>query len=941
MKTSKTICLVMIIKNEMQVLKRCFDSVYKYIDRYYICDTGSTDGTQKFVRDYFKQKKIPGTLAEDEWVSFGANRTKAVQGAYNKSDYLLLMDADFVFCVKDNNFKSKLGSDGYQIKYEGILDYRQMLFVSGRIKWHYIGRTHEYIHSEGPPKKITSFDGFTFDHKCDGGNRSDKFERDIRLLTLDLQDDPNNIRAMFYLAQSNKDLARYDEAIKYYKLRAERGGWAEETYYCLYQIGLCKLKRGDKFDDYKDDLLKAYEFRPERLEALHFLVNACRLSDRFDLGYRYGIRAVNAVYPVNDVLFIEKGIHDWAFFDELALCAHYIGKHKLALEIYKKLYDKNESLIAMGKPAIIPLDQKSRLDSNVTFFKKAYEKQIRGEFEQETNSSRVGIIIVNNNNKSATDNIINQMMCDGNDVIVIDNNSDADQISQHTTIKLYNKINITAAWMMGLNHCDMLAATTNNRYFAYIFTSSKVVFPSGNSTVMSMIKTMKQNWNVVGIHPALTSDSDPTFNYMKVRAGASLDSISHIDNIFSCYRASWLDKVGRFSLKLLYTRGVAIELGYLAEADHKILLLDNKTLVKYSEKNENETSKQVVMEYFQAKYGLNYKALLYSKLGHKRPFEKTKINKKVLTIFIIYYGFGSQMGGTYVTLRTYAEYLSGQGDKVIVLERLPTNEEIRKFEPDCIITAQHASLEIHKYIEAWNIPWIALTYSRMQYTPTPDMKYPSLVTYSNSYLKGFDKDQQNGIIVRDPINHKVYKVNEKLPTYITLVGDPPEIKGHSLFFELAKRFPNEKFMLVTKHPYTSGGQNDIPLNMTVVGHIKELEQLKEKVYSKIKVLLLPSAMEAFGRVTIEVTASKIPCIIAACPGLPEITFNMSNYVPSLCTDRKIEYDVDAWETELNRVLGDYDNEVEKAGKILEKLDFERDAKHFRDSIFAVISKFDQ
>lgn len=54
-----TICLVMIVKNEMEVLKRSFDSVYKYIDYWIICDTGSTDGTQEFITDYFKQKKNP------------------------------------------------------------------------------------------------------------------------------------------------------------------------------------------------------------------------------------------------------------------------------------------------------------------------------------------------------------------------------------------------------------------------------------------------------------------------------------------------------------------------------------------------------------------------------------------------------------------------------------------------------------------------------------------------------------------------------------------------------------------------------------------------------------------------------------------------------------------------------------------------------------------
>ena len=43
----KTITLVMIVKNESETITRCFDSVKDHIDYWVICDTGSTDGTQK------------------------------------------------------------------------------------------------------------------------------------------------------------------------------------------------------------------------------------------------------------------------------------------------------------------------------------------------------------------------------------------------------------------------------------------------------------------------------------------------------------------------------------------------------------------------------------------------------------------------------------------------------------------------------------------------------------------------------------------------------------------------------------------------------------------------------------------------------------------------------------------------------------------------------
>jgi len=372
----------MIVKNEMKVLKRCFDSVVDYLDYWVICDTGSTDGTQDFIKSYFKEKNIKGELLEHKWVNFGHNRTKAVQGGYKKADYLILMDADFIFCVKNPNFKKqRLNLESYQIKYEGGLDYRQTLFVTGKKKWRYVGVTHEYITCDSPGP-AGMLDAFTFDHLADGGNRSDKFERDIKLLTQGLVDEPTNIRYMFYLAQSHKDLGHWDDAIKYYTMRAKSGGWEEEVYYSLYQLGNCMIQRGDPYEKFRGVLYKAYKFRPSRLEALHKLVNYCRMNNKADDGYRYGVGAINNKYPTGDLLFIEKDIHDWMFLDEVALCACFSNRPFEALKIYKQLLSNN----------VIPKNQIVRFNANYKVFKEKYEKQLRSEFDN------------NNNNKNKSDN---------------------------------------------------------------------------------------------------------------------------------------------------------------------------------------------------------------------------------------------------------------------------------------------------------------------------------------------------------------------------------------------------------------------------------------------------------------------------------------------------------------------------------------------------------
>src|SRR5207253_10229682 len=132
----KSICLVMIVLNETKVLPRCFDSVCNYMDTYSICDTGSTDGTPEFIRNDWTAKGIKGKVHNDPWKNFGHNRSNAVQFAQGTADLLLLMDADFIFVPKDTEFKHKIpNADCFLIRYEGGLDYRQCLFVSGHRKW--------------------------------------------------------------------------------------------------------------------------------------------------------------------------------------------------------------------------------------------------------------------------------------------------------------------------------------------------------------------------------------------------------------------------------------------------------------------------------------------------------------------------------------------------------------------------------------------------------------------------------------------------------------------------------------------------------------------------------------------------------------------------------------------------------------------------------------
>lgn len=146
-KNSPSICLVMIVKNESKVIRRCIDSVKNYINYWVIVDTGSTDGTQDLIKDIMGEYQIPGELHERPWVDFGHNRTESLEYSKGKSDYRLVIDADDVLAVEEgHNPFQNLTKDCYKIKIRlNSLAYYRTQLVRGDQDWKYVGVLHEYI----------------------------------------------------------------------------------------------------------------------------------------------------------------------------------------------------------------------------------------------------------------------------------------------------------------------------------------------------------------------------------------------------------------------------------------------------------------------------------------------------------------------------------------------------------------------------------------------------------------------------------------------------------------------------------------------------------------------------------------------------------------------------------------------------------------------------
>lgn len=324
------IVAILMIRNESRILERCLNALVGIVDAFAIHDTGSTDTTCDIAREFLQEHT--GSLTTTEWKDFGTNRTKSFESAKQLVDalqwnpeetYGLLLDADMVF-VAGTLKQETLTEKGYSlIQTNGNLEYPNCRLIRMDYAWKCLGVTHEYW--DGPTKFLPKSVAY-IDDRNDGGCKSDKFERDARLLEQGLQDEPTNVRYMFYLAQTYHSLGRYKDSISMYKKRIGSGGWFEEVWYSHYMIAKCYLSLGDpiRFEAW---MLRAYKYRPERAETMYSLTKHFRETGDHYKAYGY-LQKGRQIPKPTDALFLENNIYSGAFDYEATILDYYVDRKR-------------------------------------------------------------------------------------------------------------------------------------------------------------------------------------------------------------------------------------------------------------------------------------------------------------------------------------------------------------------------------------------------------------------------------------------------------------------------------------------------------------------------------------------------------------------------------------------------------------------------------------
>lgn len=336
-----SICLVMIVKNEEEVIRRSLSSILPFVDTWCIVDTGSTDSTMTKIQEITEEFGVKGTLHQRPWKNFGHNRSEALQLARLLANWSIMFDADDIFKGFEGNKKENrplldttVNVYNLTIKRGELTYYRYGLFNNSN-PWRYVGVVHEYPECPGLQKQNTMLlDKLYIDARTEGARSKDvdKYKNDAELLEKYLEENPTHERSMFYAAQSWRDYGNKEKAYYWYSKRADTNtGWYQERYISLYNM----IKLTDSVESKFQLAWRALAVCPKRLEATYEVLRYTRSKDiwslqAYALGYISNKEAVKKID--SGFLFFIDIIYTFSFYDEFAIHCYYLGKFEECAE---------------------------------------------------------------------------------------------------------------------------------------------------------------------------------------------------------------------------------------------------------------------------------------------------------------------------------------------------------------------------------------------------------------------------------------------------------------------------------------------------------------------------------------------------------------------------------------------------------------------------------
>jgi hypothetical protein len=301
--------LCIMVKNAGPQFEKMLTDNLPIIDRWTILDTGSTDDTINIINKVLVGKK-DGNLYQEPFINFRDSRNRLLDLAGTSCKYNIMLDDTYVVQGDLRAFLTEVRGDQYSNSFTLYIQSDDTQYGSNRIiksnsGLRYIHTIHEVITDKNniniviPDNKAKILDGrFDYMEK----RTQERKQLDLKLLYEEVEENPNDPRAYYYLAQTYNLLEDYENAYKYFLKRAEftNSGFIQERVDAVFEAArVANFKLGRPWSECLELYEQCYKVDSSRPEALYFIGIHYYLENDYKKAFPYFKKAFEIGYPTH------------------------------------------------------------------------------------------------------------------------------------------------------------------------------------------------------------------------------------------------------------------------------------------------------------------------------------------------------------------------------------------------------------------------------------------------------------------------------------------------------------------------------------------------------------------------------------------------------------------------------------------------------------------
>ena len=306
LKYDNLIHLCIMVKNAGELFEQMLIDNLDIIDKWTILDTGSTDETIKSIKKILVGKKN-GNLYEEPFVNFRESRNRCFDLAGKDCKFNVMLDDTYV-ANNLREFLNEVRGDQNANSYSIFIKSDDVEYLSNRItksndNLRYIYTMHEIIQEKdninvGIPLECSFIEDRNNPYMR---NRSDeRKEYDLKCLKEMIEEDPNDSRQFFYMAQTYKMIGDKEKASEFYFKRAFHinNGFDQEKMDALFEFTrINQIYLNMDWDECEKYYNLCTEWQPTRPEGDYMIGIHYNGIGNYDKAYKYLKKAFEIGYP--------------------------------------------------------------------------------------------------------------------------------------------------------------------------------------------------------------------------------------------------------------------------------------------------------------------------------------------------------------------------------------------------------------------------------------------------------------------------------------------------------------------------------------------------------------------------------------------------------------------------------------------------------------------